>query len=197
VSVLGNSCVNQRAGLTTGLDPIPLTPHLAWLSAMSLAKFRWRLSGKLINGASDRFWAAKRRMARTAVECPGDAVRCKAVRSGARLIWDKNRHRPTRGEHDSRAPVHRRQRALLWQSWRFSAAGRRRRRNAAARSRLHCRQRHRCSLRSIRRLPSVSWCPLPQWLGIFSRRILRRSILGNWTTAVLLELISNSLLSGI
>jgi hypothetical protein len=41
------------------------------------------------------------------VECPGDAVRCKAVRSGARLIWDKNRHQPNRGELDSPAPVHR------------------------------------------------------------------------------------------
>jgi hypothetical protein len=61
-----------------------------------------------------------------------------------------------------------------------------RRRNAAARSRPHCRQRHRSSLRSIRRLCSVSGCPLPQWLGISSRRILRRSILGKWTTAVLL-----------
>jgi hypothetical protein len=57
---------------------------------------------------------------------------------------------------------------------------------AAAWSRPHCRQRHRCSLRWIRRLPGVSGCPLPQWLGISSRRILRRSILGKWTTAVLL-----------
>jgi hypothetical protein len=61
-----------------------------------------------------------------------------------------------------------------------------RRRNAAARSRPHCRQRHRCSLRSIRRLSAGSGCPRPQWLGISSRRILRRSILGKWTTAVLL-----------
>jgi hypothetical protein len=55
-------------------------------------------------------------------QCPGDAVRCKAVRSGARLIWDKNRHQPTRGEHDSRALVYGRQSALPWQSWRFSGS---------------------------------------------------------------------------
>jgi hypothetical protein len=61
-----------------------------------------------------------------------------------------------------------------------------RRRNAAARSRPHCRQRHRCSLGSIRRLSCVSGCPRPQWLGIFSHRSLRRSKLGKWTTAVLL-----------
>jgi hypothetical protein len=61
-----------------------------------------------------------------------------------------------------------------------------RRRNAVARSRPHCRQRHRCSRRSIRRLSGVSGCPLSQWLGISCRRILRRSILGKWTTAVLL-----------
>jgi hypothetical protein len=53
-------------------------------------------------------------------QCPGDAVRCKAVRSGARLIWDKNRRQPTRGEHDTRAPVHRRLCALPWRSWTFS-----------------------------------------------------------------------------
>jgi hypothetical protein len=39
---------------------------------------------------------------------------------------------------------------------------------------------------SIRRLSGVSRCPLPQWLGMSSPRILRRSILGKWTTAVLL-----------
>jgi len=61
-----------------------------------------------------------------------------------------------------------------------------RRRNTAARSRPHCRRRHRSSLRSIRRLFRVSGCPLPQWLGVSSRRILRRSILGKWTTAVLI-----------
>jgi hypothetical protein len=61
-----------------------------------------------------------------------------------------------------------------------------RRRNAAARSRAHCRQRHRFSLWSIRRLSGVSACPLPHWVGIFSIRILRRSILGKCTTAVLL-----------
>jgi hypothetical protein len=66
--------------------------------------------------------AAKSRMARTSVECPGDADRCKAVRSGARLLWDKNRHQPCRGELDSCAPVHRRQSVLPWQSWRFSGS---------------------------------------------------------------------------
>src|SRR5580658_9869842 len=55
-------------------------------------------------------------------QCPGDAVRCKTVRSGARLIWHKNRHQPTRGEHDSRALVYRRQSALPSQSWRFSGS---------------------------------------------------------------------------
>ena len=60
-----------------------------------------------------------------------------------------------------------------------------RRRNAAARSRPHCRQRHRSSLRSIRRLSGVSGCPWPQSLGISSRPILRRSLLGKWTTTVL------------
>jgi feruloyl esterase len=35
----------------------------------------------------------------------------------------------------------------------------------------------RCSLRSRRRLSGVSGCPRPQWLGISSRRILRRSII--------------------
>ena len=39
---------------------------------------------------------------------PRDAVCCKSVRSGARLIRDAIRHQPSRGEHDSRAPVHRR-----------------------------------------------------------------------------------------
>ena len=111
---------------------------------------------------------------------------CKAVRSGARLIWDRTAHQPNRGEHDSRAPVHR----PLPDS---HAARPCRRRNAVARSRPHCRQRHRCSLRSIRRLSGVSGCPLPQWLGISSRRILRRSILGKWTTAVLLVQITPAL----
>ena len=46
-------------------------------------------------------------MARASVEWLGDADCCKAVRSGARLIWDWNRHQPSRGEHDSRAPAHR------------------------------------------------------------------------------------------
>jgi hypothetical protein len=55
-------------------------------------------------------------------ECPGVAARCKSVRSGARLIWDKNRHQPSRGELDGCAPVHRRQPALPWQSWRFSGS---------------------------------------------------------------------------
>jgi len=50
-----------------------------------------------------RFWL-KAMDGANSVESPGDAVRCKAVRSGARLIWDKNRHQPTPGEHDSRAP---------------------------------------------------------------------------------------------
>ena len=49
-----------------------------------------------------------------------DAVCCKAVRSGARLIWDRTPHQPSRGEHDSRAPVHRRLPALPWRSWTFS-----------------------------------------------------------------------------
>jgi hypothetical protein len=38
----------------------------------------------------------------------------------ARLIWDRTPHQPNRGEHDSRAPVHRRLPALPWRSWTFS-----------------------------------------------------------------------------
>ena len=117
---------------------------------------------------------------------PRNAACCKAVRSGARLIWDRTPHQPNRGEHDSRAPVHRRLPAVPCGHGDSHAARSCRRRNAAARSRPHCRQRHRCSLRSIRRFSGVSGCPLPQWLGISARRILRRSILGKWTTAVLL-----------
>jgi hypothetical protein len=83
-------------------------------------------------------------------------------------------------------PVHRRLPALPCGHGDSHAARPCRRRNAAARSRPQCRQRHRCSLRSIRRFSGVSGCPLPQWLGISSRRNLRRSILGKWTTAVLL-----------
>jgi hypothetical protein len=117
---------------------------------------------------------------------PRDAACCKAVRSGARLIRDTTRHQPSRGEHDSRAPVHRRLPAVPCGHGDSHAARPCRRRNAAARSRPHCRQRHRCSLRSIRRLSGVSGCPLPRWVGISSRRILRRSISGKWMTAVLL-----------
>ena len=116
---------------------------------------------------------------------PRNAACCKAVRSGARLIWDRTPHQPNRGEHDGRAPVHRRLPAVPCGHGVSHAARSCRRRNAAARSRPHCRQRHRCSLRSIRRFSGVSGCPLPQWPGISARRILRRSILGKWTTAVL------------
>jgi hypothetical protein len=42
------------------------------------------------------------------------------MRSGAHATWDSDRHQPSRGEHDSRAPVHRRQTALPWQSWTLS-----------------------------------------------------------------------------
>jgi hypothetical protein len=115
---------------------------------------------------------------------PGDALRCKVVRSGTNLEYDL--HQPSPGKHDSRASVHRRIPAVPWRSWRFSRRRPCRRRNAAARARPHCRQRQRCSLRSIRRLSGVSGCPLPQWFGISSRRILRRSVLGKWTTALLL-----------
>jgi hypothetical protein len=45
-----------------------------------------------------------------------DAVCCKAVRSGARLIRDTTQRQPSRGEHDSRAPVQRRLPALPWRS---------------------------------------------------------------------------------
>lgn len=51
-----------------------------------------------------RILAAKRRMARTSVDCPGDADRCKALRSGARLIWHRvtyqgcRIHRQPRGQ---------------------------------------------------------------------------------------------------
>jgi hypothetical protein len=115
-----------------------------------------------------------------------DAACCKAVRFGARLFQDTTPHQPNRGEHDARAPVHRRLPALPCGHGDSHAARPCRRRNAAARSRPHCRQRHRCSLRSIRRFSGVSGCPRPQWLGISCRRILRRSILGKRTTAVLL-----------
>jgi hypothetical protein len=36
------------------------------------------------------------------------------------LIHDTTRHQPNRGEHDSRAPIHRRLPALPWRSWTFS-----------------------------------------------------------------------------
>jgi hypothetical protein len=118
---------------------------------------------------------------------PGDAGRCKAVRSGARLIW--MRTGTTRVGANTTV-------ALLFigacppypggRDEHSHAVRSCRRRNAAARSRPHCRQRHRCSDRSIRRLSGVSGCPLPQWVGISSLRTLRRSTLGKWTIAVLL-----------
>jgi len=106
---------------------------------------------------------------------PVVSVCCKALRSGAR---DRTPNRPSRGEHDSRAPVPRRLPAVPCGHGDSHAARPCRRRNAAARSRPQCRQRHRCALLSMRKLSCVSGCPLPQWLGISSRRILRRSILG-------------------
>jgi hypothetical protein len=36
------------------------------------------------------------------------------VRSGARLTWDTTRHQPSRREHDSLVPVHRRQARQIW-----------------------------------------------------------------------------------
>jgi hypothetical protein len=48
------------------------------------------------------------------------AVCCKAVRSGARLICHRTPRQPSRGEYESRAPVHRRRPALPWASWTFS-----------------------------------------------------------------------------
>jgi hypothetical protein len=109
-----------------------------------------------------------------------DAVCCKAVRSGPRLIRDTTRHQPSQGEYDSRAAVHRRctpYRGSVCGQGDPHAARPCRRRNAAARSRPHCRRRHRSALRSIRRLSGVSGCPLPQWLGTSSRRILRPLLL--------------------
>jgi len=50
-----------------------------------------------------------------------------------------------------------------------------RRRKAAARSAPHRRQRHRCSVRSMRRFSGVNGCPLPQQSGIYSPRTL-----GGW-----------------
>jgi hypothetical protein len=114
------------------------------------------------------------------------AVCCKAVRSSTRVIWDTTRHQPDGGEHHRCAPFIGAYPPYLAGHGDSHAARPCRRRNAAARSRPHCRQRHRSALRSIGRLSGVSGCPLPQWLGISSRRILRRSILGKWTTAVLL-----------
>jgi hypothetical protein len=116
----------------------------------------------------------------------GDAFRCKAVGSGARLIWDRTRTSQI-GANTIVAPLFIGACPPYPTGHGDSHAARPcRRRNAAARSRPHCRQRHRCSLRSIRRLSCVSGCLLPQWLGISSRRTLRRSMLGTWTTAVLL-----------
>jgi hypothetical protein len=59
--------------------------------------------------------------------------------------------------------------------------------NATARSRPHCRQRHRRSRWSIRTLSDVSRWPLPQWSGTWMEALLQRqSTLENGTIAVLL-----------
>ena len=88
---------------------------------------------------------------------PRDAVCCKALRSGAWLIRGTTRHQASRGEHDSRAAVHRRLPADLTGHGDSQALRPCRRRNAPARSRPHCRQRYCCSLRSTRRLSGVSF----------------------------------------
>src|SRR5579871_2115911 len=64
-----------------------------------------------------REWATEfvlERLMDTGADC------CKAVRSGARLTWDRTPRQPNRGEYESRAPVHRRPPALPWASWTFS-----------------------------------------------------------------------------
>ena len=49
-----------------------------------------------------------------------DAVCCKGVRFGARVIRDTTRHQPSRGKHDSWAPVHRHRARRTVRSWKFS-----------------------------------------------------------------------------
>jgi hypothetical protein len=108
-----------------------------------------------------------------------DAVCCKGVRFGARVIRDTTRHQPSRGKHDSWAPVHRHRARRTVRSWKFSCGAPMSSTKCRSAVAPHCRQRHRCSLRSVRsvrRLSRVSGCLLPQWLGISSRWILRRSI---------------------
>ncbi len=67
-----------------------------------------------------RCGVAMRRKETDDADIPGDAVRCKAVRSGARLFRDTTPRQPRRVEHDSRAPVHRAPVCPTWQSWRVS-----------------------------------------------------------------------------
>lgn len=109
-------------------------------------------------------------------------VCCKPVRSGARLIRDEpaksGRNTIVARPFIGACPPY------LGGDGDSHEARSCRRRNAAVLSAPYCRQRHRCKFRSIRKLSGVSGCPLPHWLGISSRRILRRSILWKWTTAV-------------
>jgi hypothetical protein len=99
------------------------------------------------------------------------------MRSGARLIRDKIRHQPSRGEYDGRAAVHRRLPAVPCGHGESHTARSCRGRNAAARSRAHCRQRHRPRFGRFADCPA-SGVSLAAMAWISSRRILRRCDIG-------------------
>jgi hypothetical protein len=119
-------------------------------------------------------------------EWESGAVWCKAVRSGARLIWDKNRQQPSRGEHDSRAPCSsapaRPTLAVMdILTQRVPVAGEMPRR---ARARIG---RSAIAARFVRFEHCQASAGVPGRNGLeFPPRVFWRSILGKWTTTVLL-----------
>jgi hypothetical protein len=108
-----------------------------------------------------------------------EAFHCKAVRSSARLIRDRTRHQPG-GANTTVAPLFISAcPPYLGGSWTFS--------RSATMSTAKCRGAVAPALQAAPPLlASVDsqilrrqWMSLPQWFGISSRRILRRSILGH------------------